>query len=102
MKFKPLLVNKATGEGASLALHHKIGNVLANKTNPLAKALGKKILRTVPPLQAAKGVNAPPPSIAKTGNTNTPGVFLTTARKQRDINDINTTPRNIMDWKDIK
>ena len=51
---------------------------------------------------APTGVNAPPPSIAKTDNTNTPGVFLTRARQQRDINDVNTTPRNIMDWKDIK
>lgn len=51
---------------------------------------------------ATQGVNAPSPSIAKTSNTNTPGVFLTRARQQRDINDVNTTPRNIMDWKDIK
>jgi hypothetical protein len=49
-----------------------------------------------------QGVNAPPPSIAKTGTTNTSGVFLTTARQQRDINNVKTTPRNIMEWKDIK
>lgn len=68
---------------------------LAIKQNPAASAAQTASAKPA-------GVNAPPPSIVKTGTTNTPGVFLTTTRQQRDINDVNTTPRNIMEWKDIK
>jgi hypothetical protein len=93
-------INKATGKPASLAVTRQIGNALASSSNPLMQGFGKKTLRSLPPLQG--GSASTPPSIAKTGTTNTPGVFLTTARQQRDINDINTTPRNVMNWKDIK
>lgn len=81
------------GDSALLGLGGAVRKAI--KQNPAASAAQTASAKPA-------GVNAPPPSVAKTGTTNNSGVFLTAARQQRDITDVNTTPRNIMDWKSIK